>query len=51
METYIVVDCRYDNRSDHHQPVCEGDVDLAVELFRGMVDLDVGEVGQLHDLG
>ena len=50
METYVVVDCCHDNRSNHHQPVCEGDVDLAVEFLRGMVDLDMGEVGELHDL-
>jgi hypothetical protein len=49
-EAYVVVNCGYDDGADHEEPVREGDVDLAVEDLGGVDELDLGEVGELHDL-
>lgn len=47
---YVVVDCGHDYCSDHHQPICDRNIDLTVECFRCMIDFNLREVRKFHDL-
>ena len=50
METNVVIDYCYENRTDHEEPVDHGNVKLAMEGF-GRVDyFNLWEIGQFHNL-
>lgn len=47
---YVRIDGCHDDCSNHHDPVCEGNVDLPVELLRGMNNFNLRKVRKFHDL-
>lgn len=47
---HVIVDRRHHDRANHHQPVCHGNVNLAVDPVRRVEDLDVGKVRHLNRL-
>lgn len=47
---YIGIDGSHNHRSNHHDPIRKGNIDLPVELLRGMNDFDLRKVGKFHDL-
>ena len=48
--SYVVVHRGHDYRSDHKKPVGERNVDLSVEDLGGVHHLDLGKIGELHNL-
>lgn len=47
---YIGIDGCNNHRSNHHDPISKGNIDLPVVLLRGMNDFNLREVGKFHDL-
>jgi len=47
----VGVDGCDEDGADHEQPVDQRDVELPMKGFGSMHDLDLGKVGELHDLG
>lgn len=49
-ESHIVKNSGHDNRTNHHNPVSQGNIYLAIEFLRCMHRFDLGKVREFHDL-
>lgn len=44
MSFHVVIDCCYNDSSNHHQPICKGNINLVVISLRDMNEFDLRKV-------